>query len=113
MAIAIAVIGVLVALGWMPVFRHFWRSWRKRNNPISLAICGLVGFMVYINLAVYIFMKNDPAWTAIVVGGVNVAVLLNFYLCLRWAKKLFPEAIKRGKRLTDAECRKQVAESDS
>lgn len=112
MALAIAVIGVIVALGWLPVFRHFWKAWRSRNNPISLAICGLIGFMVYINLAVHIFIKNDPAWTAVVVGAVNVAVLINFYACFRWAKKLFPEAIEKGKRLTDEEIRER-ATSDS
>jgi hypothetical protein len=100
--IAIAVIGALVALGWLPVFHHFWRSWRKRRNPISLAICGLIGFMVYINVAIYIFLDNDPLWTASVVGGVNIVVLLNFYACFRWAEKLFP-GHQEGKRPSDEE----------
>lgn len=104
MEVILAAIGAVVALGWVPVFRHFWKAWRARSNPISLAICGLVGFMVYINCAVYILIHNDPLWTAAVVGAVNIAVLANFYLCMSWAHKLFPE-IKTGKRLSDDESR--------
>lgn len=91
MTFGIAIAGALVALGWFPVFRHFWKSWKIRGNPISLAICGLIGFMIYLNCAVYLFIQNDPLWTAIVVGAVNVIVLLNFYGCLRWAKKVFAD----------------------
>jgi hypothetical protein len=100
----LTVLGIIVAIGWLPVFWHFWKSWKVRNNPISLAICGLVGFMMYINVAVYIFIQNDPRWTLSVVGGVNVVVLLNFYACLRWAHKLFPE-IKVNERLTNEDSR--------
>lgn len=104
MTLAITIIGILVAIGWLPVFRHFWKSWRARSNPISLAICGLIGFMMYINVAVYILIKNDPVWSASIVGAVNVVVLINFYMCMRWAHRLFPE-LKTGKRLSDGESR--------
>lgn len=96
MAIAVTIVGILAALGWVPVFRHFWKSWRARNNPISLAICGMVGFNIYLNSAIYLFMYNDPVWVAIVIGGVNIAILVNFYFSFRMAKKKFPDAISRG-----------------
>ena len=64
--------------------------------------------MMYINVAVYILINNDPIWTASVVGVVNIAVLANFYLCFRWAEHLFPE-LKTGKRLTDRESKARVA----
>lgn len=112
MAIAIAIVGVLVALGWIPVFRHFWGAWRARNNPISLAICGLIGFMFYINVAVYVLIHNDPIWTASVVGVVNIAVLVNFYACFRWAEKIFPAVTSRSRRLTDQECQDAVTKAD-
>ena len=60
--------------------------------------------MMYINVAVYILIKNDPVWSASIVGGMNVMVLVNFYACMRWAHKLFPE-LKTGKRLSDEDSR--------
>lgn len=83
-------LGFIVAAGWVPVLARFWKSWRARHHPLSLAICALISLMVYINLAVYFFVTSNPMWTSIIIGSLNIAIICAFYICLYWEKKIFP-----------------------
>ncbi len=91
---AIVVVAALLAIAWLPVGAHFWRSWRARGSPVSLAICGVVGFQIYLSSSTWLFMKNDPRWVATVMLLGNLLTLANFYLCFRWQRKRFPDARK-------------------
>lgn len=92
-----------LAAAWVPVGIYFWRSWRRRGAPLSLAICGLVGFQVYLNCGTWLFLKNDPRWVGSVIAIGNVLILSNFYLCFRWQKKRFPDARTNGVSRVDTE----------
>jgi len=89
--IAVAITAVLV-VGWVPVGIYFWLSWRRRGAPLSLAICGLVGFPIYTNASTFLFLRNDPQWIAGILAGANALILGNFYLCFKWQSKAFPNA---------------------
>ena len=87
------VISLAVALAWVPVLLKFFRSWRERANPISLAICILISTAIY--LPVYTAVALPLCWpvaTIIVVGGV---ACVSFYLALWAARKRFRDIRSR------------------
>ena len=70
---------IVAAALWLPIFIHFYRAWRKRKNPISLSICGIVVFVAYSLLMRPYETKADPEvvlWTAYAAGS---ATALFFY----------------------------------
>jgi uncharacterized membrane protein len=86
-AILLAV-SLVLALAWVPVFRFFFRAWRERANPISLAICFLVLFAIYTNGAAVLLLAfgSSSLDAVIALRVVDLAVLVFFYLSFRWAK---------------------------
>lgn len=84
-------IAAIVAVAWLPVFLRFYWNWRQRRNPISLAICGSVGFFVYFNGALFIFTDAGLFWTEAVLVGLNALGCLHFYLSFWWAKRRFQD----------------------
>lgn len=81
---------MFLLFAWTPIFLHFTRTWRRRANPISLAIVTLVMFAAYV--------ATVPAWLRAglardvvlwVVLGLDTAVCLHFYLAFVWAKRKF------------------------
>jgi hypothetical protein len=83
-----------VALAWIPVLVRFVRSWRARSNPVSLAICALVGFAIYV--PVYIASVPLPAWTLATVIAINVIACLTFYIAFWYARRTFSDTRKNG-----------------
>lgn len=83
-----------LAVGWVPVGTHFWRAWRLRGAPLSLAICGLIALQIYSNASAWLFIQNDVRWVISVLSVGNLVILSNFYLCMRWQKTRFPDARK-------------------
>jgi len=86
--VVVAVTAVLAIL-WIPIGIHFWRAWRNRGAPLSLAICGLIAFQVYLNSGTWLFLNNDPLWVGTIIAIGNVLILFNFYFCFRWQGKRF------------------------
>jgi len=83
-----------IALAWLPMVIKFFRSWRARGNPISLAICILIGLAVY--LPVYAVIVLPPSWplaTMVVVSGLVCAC---FYGALFWAQRRFRDGRHDG-----------------
>lgn len=89
MSNVITCLAVVVAAGWLPVLAKFFSAWRSRKNPISLAICGVIAFCIYIDAAVVLFLNAGIEWTVAVLVGLNAIGCLHFYLSFWWARKRF------------------------
>lgn len=87
MELALGVTAVILALAWIPVGLFFWRSWRARRSPLSLAICALVGYPVFTNASAFVYLSGPS--TSSVMGMIlaNMVLLLNFILCFKFQKK--------------------------
>ena len=85
---------VAIALLWLPILFKFIRAWHERRNPISLAICGLILFVMYRNVIrtladVY---NYSPLLENTMVTGTHLLVCLNFYLAFYFTRRRFPDA---------------------
>jgi len=83
-----------LALAWLPVFLRFVRAWRARSNPISLAICALIFFAIYI--PVYIAGMFPPSWPTATVLTIDALSCALFYVTFRYADRKFPDTRKNG-----------------
>lgn len=89
-------VGVFLALAWIPVGLFFWKSWRTRRSPLSLAICALVGYPVFTNLSTFVFLSEPVASSVAGMIVANFVLLLNFFLCFRLQKR-FPDQRRSDK----------------
>lgn len=90
--IALIVVSAALAAAWIPVGVHFWKSWKHRGSPLSLAICAMVGFPVFTNISTTIFLTGSRTHTVLAMIGTNLLLLLNFMICFKWQKERFPDA---------------------
>jgi hypothetical protein len=91
---AYLVLAGIVVLLWLPVLRRFYASWRRRRNPVSLAICTLIVSMIWqTGGTVWLLLDrvNTPTFV-FAVTAVAFAVSLSFHLAFRWARRKFPDA---------------------
>lgn len=93
--IAIVVIAAILAASWVPVAVYFWRSWKHRGSPLSLAICALIAYPIFTNVSSAIFLTGNGQQTVLVMVATNTMLLLNFAICFKWQKQRFPEARTR------------------
>jgi len=91
---AVPSVAVAAALAWIPVFLRFFRSWRARNNPISLAICALILFVLY--LPVYLAYTFTPSWPMATVFALDGLSCLTFYGTFFFASRRFPDTRSRN-----------------
>lgn len=85
-------LAVVIAAAWIPIMQNFFRSWRARHNPVSLAICGIILHSIYANsvcVGMYAF-GVDLRWATIAICIVNALACGNFYLAMIWAERRFP-----------------------
>ena len=90
--IALIVVSALLGAAWVPVGVHFWKSWKRRGSPLSLAICALIGFPVFTNVSTTIFLTGGRTSTVLAMVGTNFMLLMNFMICFKWQKERFPDA---------------------
>lgn len=90
--IALIVVSAIVGASWVPVGVYFWRSWKRRGSPLSLAICALIAFPIFTNLSSAIFLAGSTTQTIIALVVANLLLLMNFVVCFRWQKERFPNA---------------------
>jgi hypothetical protein len=83
---------VVIALGWLPVFLRFFRSWRARSNPISIAICVLILFAFY--LPVYLAVTSVVSWPFATVVALDAIACTTFYVTFHFANRKFPDTRK-------------------
>ena len=81
----------VMAVAWIPIGLYFFRAWRSRKSPLSLAICGLVALPVYLNSMTSVFLGSQPEWFCTVLFFVNLTLFANFIFCFYWQRKSFPE----------------------
>ncbi len=87
----LAGISVILTCAWLPVVFYFFARFRERDNPISLAICGSIGLLMYSNV-VFAFAGNKYIRLASVFMHLfNLVAIVNFYLSFYWAKKKFKD----------------------
>lgn len=82
---------IAITAAWTPIFLKFFRTWRARHNPVSLAICGIIALTIYsnaISLGVSTFDSN-PLWSTVAVIAFNCIACLNCYLAFRWSDRKF------------------------
>ena len=83
---------IVVALGWIPVFVRFFRSWRARGNPISIAICVLILFVLY--LPIYLTVTSSVSWPTATVIALDAIACVTFYVTFYYANRRFPDTRK-------------------
>lgn len=81
-----------MALAWIPVLLRFFRSWRERNNPISMAICVLILFALY--LPVYISYAFTLSWQTATIVALDIITCITFYVSFFFAARRFPDTRK-------------------
>ena len=87
MNIALLIGCSILVLAWIPILVKFFRNWRARANPISLAICFAVAYAIYICMVPFFGEGQDPFVVDSVVVGVNAVTCLFFHASFGWAKK--------------------------
>lgn len=83
---------VTLALAWLPVFVRFFRSWRARGNPISIAICTLILVTLYV--PVYLAGCIPSSWPLATVIALSVIACATFYGTFYYANRRFPDTRK-------------------
>lgn len=91
------VLSLGLTVAWLPIFVRFRRAWKTRKNPVSLAICAMISFLMYRTLVPVLVELNLGAWPVAddLTMLFNAFVLLNFYLSFHWSAQRFPDA-RRG-----------------
>lgn len=77
---------LILAGAWAPIFIKFLRSWKARENPISLAIALMVVAIAYGPL--WLAMNVTP-WTWIGILVVDGITCLGFYGAVILSRKRF------------------------
>jgi len=84
------IVALVIALAWLPVLIKFFRSWRERTNPVSLAICVLVGSSIY--LPVYAALLLPASWPLATFLAVDGLACSSFYAAFWWTRKRFHDS---------------------
>jgi len=87
-----------VGAAWIPVLIHFWNAWRRRHNPLSLAICSLCGFAAWLSVSCYYFMTGSRLEVMWATEGVLALICVNFYASLWWSRRKFPDQRKEDRK---------------
>lgn len=92
----LAVAGLSI-LCWIPILLRFYRSWVKRNNPISLGICAIIILLIWTSGAgVWQVTETVDAEIILLVStSLSLVVGLYCHLAFRLAEKLFDDPRKK------------------
>jgi hypothetical protein len=85
---------LLATVAWLPVLAFFFRNFKTRNNPVSLAIGTLVALsMLYVGPVDYWLTSGtaNKEWVSLTFDILSVAVCIHFYLAIRWSRKRFQD----------------------
>lgn len=80
---------IALALAWIPALLKFFRAWRLRTNPISLAICLLIAFVGYLPVFVTATAMLSSPWDVATVLGVDAVICASFMGAILWANRKF------------------------
>lgn len=87
----VAIMYALLTLAWAPHLYSFYKSWRERRNPISLAICLTIFLAAFTNVYLLstLYDKSSESFQALAYGVCSGAVSVYFYVARRCAAKTF------------------------
>jgi hypothetical protein len=89
------VAAIALAIAWLPIFMHFFRAWRGRRDPVSLAICLLVAFVSWGSAIPYWIVTNNDAQSLVFLILVfDLIICVTFYISLRAARKKLETTVK-------------------
>lgn len=95
--IALFVSVVIVEAGWIPILAHFWKAYRHRGNPISLAIAALIGLLMVLDLSTLWIYGEVPPIIVATVGQILCLVICGyFHYAVRQSDSKFPDSRKKG-----------------
>lgn len=92
---AVSIFSCGIALLWLPIAIRFFKAWRLRRNPLSLAITWMMLVASYLHTMVAMDETSAVLRSGIGVG-LSAAACINFYLAFRWSAYKF-----RGQRRSD------------
>ena len=87
--LALTLISMAVSLLWIPVLLFFFKNWRGRKNPISLAICGVIFFVIYSDVLVLLSKVSCSDISLYIMQSTEVLTIFFFYVSFRWARWKF------------------------
>lgn len=91
-------ISVAITLLWIPVLLFFFKNWHHRDNPISLAICGIIFYINYCDwMTGWSLCLNETSLLYAMHVGEFCTVIF-FYISLRWARAKFGGRLGAEKR---------------
>ena len=91
----------LVAIAaWVPVLWRFFSAWRKRRNPVSLAICLMITLLLYTSIISIMRLDGTitPEWAWFGFLLFNVTTCANFYAAFWWSGRKFTDTRDSGGR---------------
>lgn len=91
---AIVVLSCVLALAWLPLAVRFYRGWKSRKNPVSLAIFAALLLFVYTDILFALALTRQTTWHffAFATHAFDAVVVLNFYVSFYWSDKKFEGA---------------------
>lgn len=92
------VLSLALAAAWVPIFVRFLRAWKARKNPVSLAICATISFLIYRTIVPVLVELNLGTWPVAedLTLLFNGFALMNFYVSFHWSSQRFPDARRRS-----------------
>lgn len=102
MNVALLCLSGLLAMAWLPILLQFAKNWKGRSNPISLAICFIVAFAIYLCATPFLGMPDDPELAAMAMQAANAATCVFFHVSFGWARRKWSPEMGSGRaRVTD------------
>lgn len=94
MVLAYLIASVISVGLWTPIFLQFYRSWTKRRNPISLAICAAIGLIIWSALAGMWIVTGRIQVNVFIFATTAVSALVAVYahIAFYWSKKKFNDS---------------------
>lgn len=93
MTTTFSIIAAVLALAWLPIVRKFFRAWKSRKNPVSLAISWLILVFAY-GHALYVLVASfeaDRIWVQTIGLAFSAIACVNFYVSFYWSEHKFTD----------------------
>jgi hypothetical protein len=88
------VVSVVSVTLWTPILVRFYRSWSKRRNPISLAICAAIALIMWASLAGMWVATNRIEANVFILATAAMSTVVAVYahIAFYWSQKRFNDS---------------------